>query len=222
MWKDDLSKDRIKPVLQRRTDTEKNQVGDYYDGPNRYYDQVHEQTVVKLYSGGCYTTSHPGELIVTILGSCIACCANDPVAKVGGMNHFLLPGDKSSDSARFGVNAMELLLNGLMKFGAKKERLQIKIFGGSNLLNNVTKIGDKNVAFIKEFLKNEGLTIQAMDVGGSTPRRVHFEPDTGKVMVRKLQRAEDLSILETEKSYLNKLSEKIKPKEDDITLFDED
>lgn len=221
MWKDDLSQSTVKPVLQRRTDTEKHQVGDYYNGPNRYYDQVNEQTVVKLYSGGCYTTANPGELIVTILGSCVACCANDPIAKIGGMNHFLLPGDKSSDSARFGVNAMELLLNGLMKFGAKKERLQIKIFGGSNLLNSASKIGDKNVEFIKSFLSTEGLNIVAMDVGGTTPRRVHFEPDTGKVMVRKLQRAEDLSIIETEKQYLSNLADKIKP-QDDIILFDED
>lgn len=210
------------PVFQRRTDTEKAQVGDYFSGPNRYYDQVNENVVVKVLSGDCVVSETTGELMMTILGSCIACCMYDPVLKIGGMNHFLVPGDinSTSESGRFGANAMEMLINKLIKKGSLKNRLEVKIFGGANLLDNSQQIGVKNISFVKDFLRREGMKIVGEDVGGNTPRRLHFYPDTGKAMLRKLQRQDDLKIIQEEKEYINKVKSTIeKPKDDDITLF---
>lgn len=209
-------------VFERRTLNEKTQVGDYFNGPSRYYDQVNENVVVKVLSGDCVVNEAPGELMMTILGSCIACCMHDPILKVGGMNHFLVPGDINStnESGRFGANAMEMLINKLIKKGALKSRLEVKIFGGANLLDNSQQIGAKNISFVKEFLKREGMKIVGEDVGGETPRRLHFYPDSGKAMLRKLQRQEDLKIVQEEKEYITKVKSIIeKPKDDDVTLF---
>lgn len=178
---------------KRRTDTEKEQVGDYFSGRDRYYDQVAEITVVKVFSGDCYSTDSPGEMLVTVLGSCIAACIRDPIAKVGGMNHFLLPDSSNvGDSpTRYGAYAMEKLVNDLLKKGASKSRMEVKIFGGGNVIKSSAMIGDKNVNFIREYLKTEGLKIAQEDVGGTSPRRIHYYPDSGKVMMRKLNRKED-------------------------------
>lgn len=215
----------MQKVPIRRTDTEKVQVGDYYDGVKRYYDQNLEMTVVKLMTGDCYVTAEPREMLVTILGSCISVCARDPVAKIGGMNHFLLPGSMKSGvvkgdagySTRFGAFAMEELINGILKLGGHKDRMEIKVFGGGNVINNSAMIGSKNANFAKEFLKMEGFKIAAEDVCGEYPRRIHYFPDTGKVMMRKLQRKEDFRIVEEEKKYQQKIGDK-KPKTE-VELF---
>jgi chemotaxis protein CheD len=196
----------------RRTEAELVQVGSYYDGSKRYYDQVNEITVVKLYSGDCYVSERGGEMIMTILGSCISTCVRDPVLRIGGMNHFLLPGnndgsviDKMNESARYGVFAMEQLINGLMKLGAVRSRLEVKAFGGANVSNSTQLIGSKNVGFIKEFIKNEKLNLVAEHLGGTTPRRIHYYPDTGKVMMRVLRRQDDNKIIDKELEFQKKL-----------------
>lgn len=210
-------------AFQRRTDKEKHQSGDYYTGPDRYYDQITERTIIKVYSGGCYTTDTKGEMMVTILGSCIACCIHDPMLNLGGMNHFLVPGEElatGSSTPRHGVHAMELLINGLIKLGASKSRMQAKIFGGAALLQASTaQIGAKNIAFVKRFLSNENIPIIAEDVGGNFPRRLHYHPDTGKAMLRKLQRQDDLKIVEKEKQYIDSLQKTKQDESDDVTLF---
>ena len=187
---------------ERRTETEKEQVGDYFSGRDRYYDQVSEVTVVKVFSGDCYSTSKQGEMLVTVLGSCIAACRRDPIAKVGGMNHFLLPDSNNvGDSpTRYGAYAMEKLVNDLLKKGAQKERLEVKIFGGGNVIKSTAMIGDKNVNFIKSYLKTEGLKVEQEDLGGTSPRRIHYYPDSGKVMMRKLNRKEDFENVTKEES----------------------
>lgn len=209
----------------RRTDTEKVQIGDYYDGVRRYYDQNLEKTIVKLMTGDCYVTSEPNEMLVTILGSCISACMRDPVAGIGGMNHFLLPGKNTENiskgdpeySTRFGAFAMEELINKILKLGGKKERLEVKLFGGGNVIDNSAMIGTKNTTFAKQFLQNEGLKITSEDVGGDYPRRIHYFPDTGKLMMRKLKRRDDLRIVEEEKRYEDKLVHKTE--KTDVELF---
>ncbi len=215
----------------RRTDTEKVQVGDIYDGIRRYYDQNMEITVVKLITGDCYYTSEPREMLVTILGSCMSVCLRDPITKIGGMNHILLPGSKTDKlsmtdpgySARFGVNAMEELINGMLKLGAVKSRFEAKIFGGGNVIKSSTLIGTKNIKFVKEFLADEHIPIKAEDVGGDTPRRLHFFPDTGKAMLRKLQRKEDMIILDKEREFEEKITHSAEEEQklvvDDVSLF---
>ena len=208
-------------AFQRRTDTEKFVVGGMDDDTmRRYYDEVQECTVIKLFTGGCYVSTEPDELIITILGSCIAACIRDPYAKVGGMNHFLLPGQgvtEDMQSMRFGSFAMEQLINELMKRGARRERLEVKIFGGGNVMAGLSDVGQRNIHFVHNFLRTEQIPIAAEDVGGPYPRRVHYAPDTGKVMLRKLRRTDDLAVATEEQTYLRRIS--AKPVGGDVELF---
>ena len=193
----------------RRTDTEPTQVGDFYDGPKRYYDQNLEQVVVKLMTGDCYVTDQPDEMLVTILGSCISVCMRDPVAGVAGMNHILLPGNvkeqkKKGDpgySTRFGAYAMEELINGLIKLGGSRDRFETKIFGGGNVINNSAMIGTKNIQFVKDYLKSENIPLESEDTGGTHPRRIHYFSGTGKVMRRVLKRKDDMRVVDEEKKF---------------------
>jgi chemotaxis protein CheD len=180
------------------------------------------RNVVKVFSGDWHVSSNPNDVLVTILGSCVSACIRDPIAKVGGMNHFLLPGDESiiagvSDAARYGVFAMESLINAILKAGGRKDRLEVKVFGGGNVINNSQKIGSKNAAFIREFLKREGYRIASEDLEGQLPRRIHYFPDTGKVMMKRLHRREDMRVVEEENRYRNTIV--AKPIEGDIDLF---
>ena len=177
---------------------------------------------VKIFSGGLHVSTDPNELMVTILGSCVAVCIRDPIAKVSGMNHFLLPGNEltisdQSDAARYGVHAMERLINGILKAGGRKDRLQFKVFGGGNVIKNSQRIGSKNVEFVRHFLKNENYSISSEDLEGDLPRRIHFYADTGRVMVRKLNRKEDLRVVVEETRYKESIA--VKPVEGDIDLF---
>lgn len=215
----------MRKARTRRTDREKVQVGSFNDGVRRYYDHNMELTVVKLYTGDCYVSADPGEMLVTILGSCISVCMRDPVAGVGGMNHFLLPGNtrkkaSKSDpgySTRFGIFAIEELINQIMHLGGQKERLEVKLFGGGNVIKNSAMIGEKNIEFAESFLRDEGFKVDASDVGGQYPRRLHYYLDSGKIMVRKLKRKEDMEIVEEEKAYKASLGKK--PKKEDLELF---
>lgn len=210
----------MRKIPIRRTDSEKNQVGGFDDGIKRYYDQNMELTVVKLITGDCYYTSEDREMLVTILGSCISVCLTDPLIRAGGMNHILLPGDGGGidqNSTRFGAYAMEELINGLLKLGAQKYRMKAKIFGGGNVIKNSAMIGQRNIEFVKKYLEQEEIEVLSADVGGDTARRLHFFPDTGKAMVRKLRRKEDYVIVEKEKEYQNKMV--AKEPETDVELF---
>ena len=177
---------------------------------------------IKIFSGDWHVSTKPKEMLATILGSCVSACIRDPIAGIGGMNHFLLPGDDSivtqaSDAARYGVFAMESLINGILKAGGRKDRLEVKVFGGGNVINNSQKIGSKNASFIREFLRNEGLKITSEDLEGDLPRRLHYFPDTGRVMMMKLHRKDDLRVLEDETRYRKTIA--AKPIEGDIDLF---
>jgi len=211
----------------RRSDSEPKQSGGVYDGIGRYYDHVHEVTVIKLLTGDCYVTDRSDEVLVTILGSCVSVCARDVEAKIGGMNHILLPGErKEGDNyrpavgeyeMRFGVYAMEELFNGIYKLGGRKKNLEVKVFGGANVLGRGPMIGDKNIDFVREFLDKEGMKIKSIDVGGVEPRRLHYYPDEGRVMLRKLHRLGDMQVADVERDYAKDL---LTHKDDsDIELF---
>jgi chemotaxis protein CheD len=122
-------------------------------------------------------------VITTLLGSCVAVCMHDPAARVGGMNHFLLPGDGAggnSASARLGVHLMELLINGLLKLGASRDRLQAKLFGGARTVSNLGDFGAQNVAFAQSFLEREGIILLPGSTGGNLGRKLQFEPSSGR------------------------------------------
>ncbi|MGI3901827.1 MAG: chemoreceptor glutamine deamidase CheD [Janthinobacterium lividum] len=125
----------------------------------------------------------PNEVLATLLGSCVAACLHDPVARVGGMNHFLLPGDSGSErghSERFGVHAMELLVNALLVRGASRVRLEAKLFGGASTMQGLTDIGSLNAAFAVGFLKRENIRVTSDCLGGTRGRRIQFWPVTGR------------------------------------------
>jgi chemotaxis protein CheD len=131
----------------------------------------------------------PDVVMNTILGSCVAACMRDPVARVGGMNHFLLPGGRSTqgrrggdpEAMRYGVQSMELLLNGLYRMGARRERLEVKLFGGARVVEGLSDIGLQNAEFAEQFLKSEGIRHIGGSLRGEQARRVQFWPASGRV-----------------------------------------
>lgn len=143
------------------------------------------ERIVHVIQGDFAVTDEENIILTTILGSCVAACLRDPVARVGGMNHFLLPGDENAarDSMKYGVNSMELLINALLKKGALRSRLEAKLFGGARVvrnLSNLSDIGDKNAAFAHSFLEAEGIRCVGESLGGPQARRVRFWPVSGR------------------------------------------
>lgn len=147
---------------------------------------------INIVQGEYHVSSTPDLSITTLLGSCVAACINDPVAGVGGMNHFLLPGEDTSSPqvARQGVHLMELLINGLLKKGASRTRLEAKLFGGARTMAGLGDYGASNAKFAQDFLKREGIPIVGGSLGGETGRRIQFWPATGRVR-QKLVRANE-------------------------------
>lgn len=148
---------------------------------------------VTIYIGGMYAEAAPA-LVRTTLGSCIAVCLYDPVAKVGGMNHFMLPepaGSATEESGRYGGYAMELLIGELQKAGCLRARMQAKVFGGGHVLGTEPRsdsVPNRNIAFVREYLRDENLHVVSSDVGGMLPRLIKFETWSGRAFVRRLAR----------------------------------
>lgn len=147
---------------------------------------------INIVQGEYHVSSDESLAITTLLGSCVAACLHDPLARVGGMNHFLLPGDEASSPlmARHGVHLMELLINGLLKMGAARHRLEAKLFGGARTMSALGDYGAVNAKFAQEFLRREGILITGGSLGGETGRRIQFWPVTGRVR-QKLVRSVD-------------------------------
>jgi len=149
-------------------------------------------------------------LLVTVLGSCVAACLRDPILRLGGMNHFLLPdGDPNvGDSTRYGAHAMEVLINELLQHGAARKRLQAKVFGGGNVLQGFahTLIGSRNAEFVLRYLDAEKIPVIAQDLRGIHPRKVYFFPNTGKVMVQRLAHSHDAELIASESAARARLS----------------
>ncbi len=138
---------------------------------------------VPVFQGETRISDAPDEMMTTILGSCIAACVWDERAAIGGMNHFLLPGStqNSGSSLRYGVNAMELLINGLLSKGAQRSRLKVKLFGGAKMFDGGKEIGVENAKFAEWFMQNEGFDVVSRCLGGQRGRKIRFWPTTGRV-----------------------------------------
>lgn len=174
--------------------------------PGSYYDPALDAHVVKLLPAEWKVSSEEIAL-ATVLGSCVAACLYDPQVRIGGMNHFMLPDASPSDgSARYGAHAMELLINGMLKQGAARARLQAKVFGGGNVLPGMTldPIGTRNANFVIEYLKAEGIPVLGQDLGGTQPRKVVFFVRTGRTLVKRLPAAGEVA--RVERDYRSKLS----------------
>jgi chemotaxis protein CheD len=177
--------------------------------PMQYYDPVLKSQAAKLLPAEYFATGRDIAL-VTVLGSCVAACLHDPLLRVGGMNHFMLPDGDSADGgepARYGVHAMELLVNELLKLGARRDRIEAKLFGGGNVLKSFTsnQVGTRNAQFALDYLHAEGITLLAQDLGGIHPRKVAFFPVTGRAFVRQLPHAHDAEIAAEERAYRQRL-----------------
>ena len=137
---------------------------------------------VQVTQGETHVTGAANEVLTTVLGSCIAACLRDPVAGVGGMNHFLLAQGSGADhgAMRYGVNAMELLINGLLARGAQRSRLEAKLFGGAAVIAGLSDVGAGNASFARRFLQAEGIALAGGDTGGAQPRRIQYWPLTGR------------------------------------------
>ncbi|SDF53191.1 MULTISPECIES: chemoreceptor glutamine deamidase CheD [unclassified Duganella] len=191
---------------------------------NVYYDRTFDCQAAKILPGEYYHTNKD-MLIVTVLGSCVSACIRDRTTGLGGMNHFMLPdgggdnGSPVSASARYGTYAMEILINDLLKAGAKRENLEAKVFGGGAVLKGFTAInvGERNAAFVLNFLKVERIRVVAEDLNDIYPRKVYFFPRTGKVLVKKLMQSHNDTLVKREIEYASRL--KVAPVGGEIDLF---
>ena len=173
---------------------------------------------------GEYFVSREPKVIYTVLGSCISVCLRDPLAGVGGMNHFMLAApasdnalDRWVDTGRYGSFAMEMLMNEIFKRGGKKERLEAKVFGGGKIYDGTIDIGAKNAAWALDFLEREGICPLKADVGDLCPRKVYYFTDSGKVLLKKLDRVVATVIAQEEGQYREKLQRA--PVQSEVTLF---
>jgi chemotaxis protein CheD len=202
----------VADLLPSQTKTELPAAAIGFEHVKRYWDPGCDRWSAKILPGEYFVTRND-EAITTVLGSCIAACIRDPAVRIGGMNHFMLPEDNSVGpnnwldpavglATRYGSYAMESLINDLMKLGATRERLEIKLFGGGRILSGMTDVGDRNIQFIKSYMDIEGLRVAAEDLGGTQPRKVVYFPATGRCKLRKLPPVENRIISHHEQLYL--------------------
>lgn len=174
--------------------------------------------------GGVFASREPA-VVRTLLGSCVAACLYDPVTRVGGMNHFLLPEGPVHDvqeTTRYGVHAMEVLINELMHQGADRRRLRAKAFGASDAIRHVVlsrEVQRRNAAFIRDFLAVEGIVLETALLGGPRPLEVLFATDTGKAFVRALSLPSTEALATDEDRYSESLVHRRAAASDDVTLF---
>jgi len=191
---------------------------------NVYHDRTFDCDAAKILPGEYYYTGK-NMLIVTVLGSCVSACIRDRITGLGGMNHFMLPdgggdnGSPVSASMRYGSFAMEILINDLLKAGARREHLEAKVFGGGAVLRGFTamNVGERNATFVTNFLKTERIPVLASDLNDIYPRKVYFFPKTGKVLVKKLMQTHNDTLAKRELDYAKRL--KVEPVGGDIDLF---
>ncbi|HYC42176.1 MAG TPA: chemoreceptor glutamine deamidase CheD [Noviherbaspirillum sp.] len=191
---------------------------------NVYYDRTFDCDAAKILPGEYYYTCKD-MMIVTVLGSCVSACIRDRVTGIGGMNHFMLPdGGADTDSPvsasmRYGTYAMEVLINDLLKAGARRENLEAKVFGGGNVLRGfiAINVGERNAQFVRDYLRAENIRVVAEDLNDIYPRKVYFFPRTGKVLVKKLKQLNNNTLVNREQDYASRLL--TNPVAGDVELF---
>ncbi|MGA7749053.1 MAG: chemoreceptor glutamine deamidase CheD [Gallionella sp.] len=193
--------------------------------PHLYFDREHNSEAAKILPGEYYATGR-NMVLVTVLGSCVCACIRDRDSGIGGMNHFMLPDsgqDRSNplgESARYGTYAMEILINQLLKMGAKRGNLEAKVFGGASVLRGFTlnNVGERNAEFVMQFLKTEKIPVIAQDMLDVHPRKVYYFPTSGLVRVKNLKQVHNDTIISREAEYNTRLQ--YAKLEGDVELFD--
>lgn len=180
--------------------------------------------IVTIHIGDFFASSEP-LVISTFLGSCVAACLFDPDRGIGGMNHILVPGKASfrdfNAEARFGINAMELLINALMRLGAGRSRIKAKVFGGAQVIPTFSEkgaVGQKNAEFVLEFLKRENIDVVSQDLGGCTSRRIFFHTDSAQVFLKRGHTLSSKHLARLEQEKIKAIREKLS-ESGDITWF---
>ena len=170
-----------------------------------YWDYKHQLYAARIMPGEFFVSTDK-VVIATVLGSCVSACIRDPETGIGGMNHFMLPEEEnhinydsnSGASARYGNYAMDKMINTILSYGGKRERLEIKLFGGSKVIQSMADIGSSNINFAYDYLTIKQMTVTSQDVGGLHPRRVLYFPHTGRVLMCKLPLSLDESVVQHE------------------------
>ncbi len=180
----------------------------------RSWDPDQACMTVKLLPGQFYVSTRE-EMISTVLGSCVSACIHDVGRGIGGMNHFLLPeplGEPdgwactAGRAARYGSDAMEQVINAILKLGGRREDMRVKVFGGGQVLARLGEVGRRNIEFVQRYIATEKLILLASDLGDVYPRQVQFFPRTGRVRVRLLRRSDDVKLVAAERGYLKRLA----------------
>lgn len=199
-----------------------------FEGINRYWDRRHGVVAAKILPGEYYV-SVQDEVITTVLGSCISACVRDVKFGIGGMNHFMLPEmhDQSDNwselgvgfATRYGNVAMEHLVNAILKQGGMRKNLEVKVFGGGDVMGGISKgtVGAKNIRFVTAYIEQERLKLVGEDMGDLFPRKVMYYPQTGKAFVKKLTNIHNDTILRREEAYQHRLEDK--PMETEVEIF---
>jgi len=183
-----------------------------FEAVRRTWNAEYERFAAQIMPGEFYVTRED-ELIMTLLGSCVAACVRDRRTGIGGMNHFMLPEGSDASSAdwierastRFGNFAMEQLINELLKLGARRQDLEIKLAGGGRMYDSSSNVGLDNAQFAVRYLEAEGLNLAAQDLGGAWPRKVRYLPREGSMRVSRLPPIVRNRIVSREKSYREKV-----------------
>ncbi len=186
-----------------------------FEHVRRFWQPQYDAFVAKVLPGEYYVT-RGGEWVGTVLGSCVSACIRDPQARVGGLNHFMLPdagdggrwGNSDVDLAhRYGSYAMEHMINDLLKLGARRTRLEIKLVGGGRMIEHMSDVGARNIEFVRSYLLKEGFLVAGEDLGGAHPRRVVYDVDSGRVRVKKLPLQSGRTIAREEMDYRHVIRE---------------
>lgn len=180
--------------------------------PSKYFDRTFNVDAVKILPGEYYVTGRD-MVLVTVLGSCVAACIRDKVSGIGGMNHFMLPDSKNDFgnpgglAGRYGTYAMELMINQMLKSGARRANLEAKVFGGGNVLRGFTvaNVGERNAQFVLDYLKTEKIALAAQDLLDIYPRKVYYFPVTGRVLVKQLRSVHNDTIIKREQQYVARI-----------------
>ncbi len=196
--------------------------GDEHFAKHVYFDRHFKCMAARVLPGEYYFTT-ADMAILTVLGSCVSACIRDRQTGIGGMNHFMLPNGGDADSPasasmRYGTQAMEILINQLLKAGAQRSNLEAKVFGGGRVLSGMhaLNVGERNAAFVKDYLRAEKIAVAASDLNDIHPRKVVYFPRTGKVLVKKLESA-DSKLVQVEQQYSKTLQ--VTPVAGEIELF---
>lgn len=199
---------------------------DRFTHVRRMRDNRFPHEIASILPGEFFVSREP-MVVYTVLGSCISACIRDPLAGVGGMNHFMLPAPKEhqsgdawgGESTRYGSFAMEQLINGILSRGGTKQRLEIKLFGAGKIYEGNIDVGARNTEWVLHYLQEEGLPIAKRDLGDVFPRKVYYFTDSGRVLMKKIKKIKNRTIFERETNYVHRLEQDQQQQPSDITLF---